>query len=144
MEISFMNKLFLVVTLVFVLAALLYAQPAGAQFIPSANRAAHVDITEGPELESAHDTQAIIRWTSNNPGGSPEHFAILHYGTDPKNLNLTAKSHIRLNQQHSYTVFRVRALDLKPHTTYYYTVDSEDGSGTSDGVNSQVKSFTTP
>ena len=105
--------------------------------------AARVQIAEGPELESTHDTQAIIRWTSNNPGGSDEHYALLHYGTDPNNLNLTAKSHIRLNQQHSYTVFSVRALNLQPHTTYYYTVDSQDANGTSDGVSSPVKSFTT-
>ena len=113
------------------------------QLLPPAKKAAHNQITEGPELESTHDTQAIIRWTSNNPGGSDEHFAVLHYGTDPNNLNLIAKSHIRLNQQHSYTVFRVRALDLKPHTTYYYKVDSEDAKGRSDSLSSPVKTFST-
>jgi Purple acid Phosphatase, N-terminal domain len=67
----------------------------------------------------------------------------VHYGTDPKDLSQTAKSHIRLNQQHSYTVFRVRVLNLQPHTTYYYTVDSMDANGTSDGVKSPVKQFAT-
>lgn len=138
-----MKKFLLVLAIGLAMATLLCAKSAHAQIAPPAGRAAHVQITEGPELESTHDTQAIIRWTSNNPGGSDEHFAVLHYGTDPKNLNQTAKSHIRLNQQHSYTVFRVRALDLRPHTTYFYTVDSEDGRGNSDGAKSPIKSFST-
>lgn len=138
-----MRKSFLVVVGMALVLGLLCSKPAAGQFIPSAAKASRVQITEGPELESIHDLTVIVRWTSNNPGGSPEHFAILHYGTDAKNLNLTAKSHIRLNQQHSYTVFRVQAVNLKPHTTYYYTVDSEDGKGNSDGVSSPVKTFTT-
>jgi phosphodiesterase/alkaline phosphatase D-like protein len=67
----------------------------------------------------------------------------VHYGTTPKEEKQTAKSHIRLNQGHSYTVFRVRVTDLQPHTTYYYTVDSASANGMSDGVSSPVKSFTT-
>lgn len=138
-----MKKLLVVLATVLTTTVSLCAKPAGAQLIPPAKRAASVQITEGPSLESAHDTWAIIRWTSNNPGGSDDHYAILHYGTDSKTLNLTAKSHIRLNQQHSHTVFRVRALDLKPHTTYYFKVDSENAKGKSDGVASPVGSFTT-
>jgi phosphodiesterase/alkaline phosphatase D-like protein len=68
---------------------------------------------------------------------------VVHYGTDPKNLSETAKSHIRLNPSHSYTVFRVRVDGLKPKTTYYYTVDSADARGASDGVTSGVKTFMT-
>ena len=41
---------------------------------------------------------AIVRWTTNNPGGSDEHFGVVHYGTDPKYMTDTAKSHIRLNR----------------------------------------------
>jgi hypothetical protein len=55
-----------------------------------------------------------------------------------------AKSHIRLNQNHSYTIFRVRVDGLKPQTTYYYTVDSMQGTGESDGVKSKLTHFTTP
>jgi hypothetical protein len=51
------------------------------------------------------------------PGGSDDHWAVAHYGTDPQNLNQMAKSHIRLNQAHPDTVFRVRVLGLKPGTT---------------------------
>jgi hypothetical protein len=34
--------------------------------------------------------------------------------------------------------------DLKPGTTYYYTVDSMEANGPSDQVKSTVKRFTTP
>jgi phosphodiesterase/alkaline phosphatase D-like protein len=69
--------------------------------------------------------------------------AICHYGTDPKSLSQTAKSHIRLNPGHSYTVFRVRVDGLTPKTTYYYKVDSVNASGASDKVPSPVKTFMT-
>jgi len=123
--------------------SLLLSNPTSAQFVPAANKAAHVRIIKGPELESATENLTIIRWTSDNPGGSPEHFGVVHYGSDPKNLSRTAKSHIRLNPTHSHTVFRVRIEDLQPRTTYYYKVDSMDARGTSDGVASPLKTFTT-
>jgi len=126
-------------------ASLFAAQtsPYSPQVLPPAARAARVRITQGPELELANEESAIIRWTSNNPGGSDEHFGVVHYGTDPKELSQTAKSHIRLNQKHSYTVFRVRVDGLNPQTMYYYTVDSVEANGTSDGVRSTVKHFST-
>ena len=68
---------------------------------------------------------------------------MVHYGTNPKDLSQTAKSPIRLNPGHSYTVFRVRIDGLQPRTTYYYTVDSMEANGMGDGVRSAVKHFTT-
>jgi hypothetical protein len=135
----------------FVLAAgLLLSWPAAAQvpqytakdIPPPARKAARVQITEGPALELFRNNEAIIRWTSNNPGGTDEHFGFVKYGTDPHNLNLTAKGHIRLNQNHPYTIFRVRLEDVKPGTTYYYTVDSMEATGELDGVKSNVYHFT--
>jgi phosphodiesterase/alkaline phosphatase D-like protein len=114
------------------------------KILPPAKAAARVLITEGPALESVRDNAAIIRWTSNNPGGSDEHFGVVHYGIDPDHLSQMAKSHIRLNQNHSYTVFRVRLDGLRPQTTYYYTVDSMQATGKSDGVNSSVHQFANP
>ena len=108
-----------------------------------AKKAIRVHITQGPELESATDSSAIVRWKSTNPGGSDEHYGVVHYGTNPKELSQTAKSPLRLNQTHSYTVFRVRIPDLKPRTTYYYVVDSMEANGTSDGVKSPVRRFAT-
>ena len=72
------------------------------------------------------------------------HYGIVRYGTDPKNLSQTAKSPIRLDPDHPSTIFRVRMDDLKPGTTYYYTVGSMGSDGTDDGTKSTVKQFTTP
>ena len=138
-----MNRLLLMLAVAATAGSLLLSSPTSAQFVPSAKKTAHVRIIKGPELELARENLTIITWTSNNPGGSPEHFGVVHYGTDPKNLSQTAKSHIRLNPTHSYTVFRVRVEGLAPKTTYYYKVDSMEPNGKSDGVNSPLKTFTT-
>jgi hypothetical protein len=111
---------------------------------PPAKEAEHVRITEGPTIESAKRNMTIIKWTSNNPGGTDEHFGVVHYGTDPEHLSQTAKSPVRLNQNHPVTVFRVRVDGLKPQTIYYYSVDSLQGNGKSDGVKSAVNRFTSP
>src|ERR1700757_2165354 len=124
--------------------SLLLASPAAAQLLPPTAKAAHVEITKGPELEFAREDLAIIRWTSTNPRGDDEHFAVIYFGTDPKNLSQTAKSHIRLNRAHAETIFRVRVDGLKPQTTYYYWVTSEGADGVSDPVQSPVSQFTTP
>ena len=107
-------------------------------------RAERVEITKGPELELATDHLTIIRWTTNNPGDSDVHYGIVRYGTDPEDLNQTAKNPIRLNQGHPQTTFRVRIDGLKTQTTYYYKVTSEESNGKSDGVKSPVSKFTTP
>src|SRR6267154_5265844 len=127
-----MNTLLPTLAITVLTGGLLLSNPISAQFVPSAKKAAHVRILKGPELESATENLTIISWTSNNPGGSPEHFGVVHYGTDPKNLSQTANSPIRLNQNHRYTIFRVRVDDLKPKTTYYYRVDSMEANGRSD------------
>ena len=122
---------------------LLLSNPTRAQLTPSAKKAARVRITQGPEIELAKDRLTTIRRTTNNPGGSPEHYGVVHYGEDPKNLTQMVKSHIRLNQGHRFTIFRVRLDDPKPRTRYYYSVDSMDARGTTDGVISPVKTFRT-
>ncbi len=139
-----MNKLLLKVVMVVTVGSLLYSTPARTQVSPTTNKVARVRITQGPEIERADPDFAIIRWTSNNPGGSPEHYGIVRYGTNPTKLNQTAKSPIRLNPGLSYTVFRVRMDGLKPRTTYYYTVDSTEANGKGDEVKGAVKHFTTP
>ena len=138
-----MNKLLLKLATVVTVGSLLYSTPAATQVSPTTNRAAQVRITQRPEIERADPDFAIIRWTSNNPGGSPEHYGIVRYGTNPTKLNQTAKSPIRLNPGHSYTVFRVRVDGLAPKTTYYYKVDSVNAGGASDKVPSPVKTFMT-
>src|ERR1700740_1043319 len=130
LEVS-MNRLLLKLVLV---TSVLSLTPGATQVSPTTATSARIRITQGPELESARPNLVIIRWTSNNPGGSPEHYGVVHYGTNPKDLRGTAKSPIRLNPDHASTIFRVRLDDLKPGTTYYYTVGSMEANGTDDGT----------
>ena len=130
-------------SLYFTSAAIAQAGGYTPKILPPAKPARSVHIIKGPAIESVTDNLAIIRWTSNNPGGSDEHFGVVRYGTNPRHLDEIAKSHIRLNQNHSYTVFRVRVDGLRPEATYYYKVDSMQASGRMDGVKSPLCHFTT-
>jgi phosphodiesterase/alkaline phosphatase D-like protein len=132
-----MNKVLLALLSIVLSSSLL------AQESPTTPKAARVQIIQGPEIALA-SWFTVIRWTTNNPGGSPVHYGIVHYSTDPKDLSQTAKNPIRLNPYHSSTVFRVDLYNLKPRTTYYYTVNSMESNGKSDGTKSTVKQFTTP
>jgi PhoPQ-activated pathogenicity-related protein len=139
-----MNRLFLKLMMTLMVSNVVYSTPVAMQESPTTKKAASVRVTQGPAIERLEPEFAIVRWTSNNPGGSPVHYGVVRYGTHPKKLDQTAKNPIRLNPTHPNTVFRVRVYDLKPRTTYYYTVDSMEANGTKDGVKSPVKSFTTP
>jgi hypothetical protein len=131
-------------------SSLAVAQSMGSPYQPStktappAEKAAHVEILQGPALEFARDDFAIIRLTINNPGGSDDHFAVVNYGTNPNKLSSTARSHIRLNRDHAEAIFRVRLDDLKSLTTYYYRATSTGSDDLGDGAKSTVESFTTP
>jgi hypothetical protein len=115
-----------------------------AQESPTTKKAQHLRIIQGPEIELARQNLTIIRWTTNNPGGDPVHYGIVHYGTNPQKLIETAQSPMRLNPDHASTVFRVRLDNLKTRTTYYYRVDSMEASGERDGVTSTLGHFSTP
>jgi phosphodiesterase/alkaline phosphatase D-like protein len=138
------DRLRLIFAIMAVAGGVGFPKPIAGQILPPAKRTTRVRILQGPELESCTNNEAIIRWTSNNPGGTDEHFGIVNYGADPEHLDQIAKSHIRLNQNHPDTVFRVRLGGLKPAATYYYRVDSMEADGTRDGVKSPVSHFTTP
>jgi Purple acid Phosphatase, N-terminal domain len=133
-----MNKMLLTVSLVLLGGGL------AAQESPTTPKATHVKILQGPQIELAREYLTIIRWTVNNPGGSPVHYGVVRYGSNPRDLVETARNPIRLNPGHPATVFRVRLDDLKPRTTYYYTVSSIEANGKTDGVTSPVSNFTTP
>jgi len=139
-----MIRLFRTLAIATAVASFFTSNHAAAQLLPPLKKAARVKIIKAPELEIAVDHLTIIRWTTTNPGGSDVHYGIVHYGTDPKDLSQTAKSPLRLNHGHRYTVFRVRIDDLLPQTTYYYRVGSEESNGESDRVKSTVYKFTTP
>ena len=134
-----MNKALLGLSIMILSGSLL----ALAQESPITPRAERVQISGGPEVPLVGGYLTVIRWTVNNPGGLPVHYGVVHYGRDPKNLSQTAKNPIRLNPNHSSTVFRVNLYDLPPKTTYYYTVESMDSSGKSDGIISSIETFTT-
>jgi cytochrome c peroxidase len=107
-------------------------------------RDARVLIIQGPMVELSKRSLTVIRWATNIPGGSPVHYGVVHYGTDPGDLGQTARSPIRLNAGHRDAAFRVRMDGLKPETTYFYTVGSMGAEANDDGVRSSVKHFTTP
>ena len=139
-----MNRLLLQLAIIAAAGSMLFSNPIVAQILPPQKRAEHVEITKAPELESAVDDMAIVRWTTTNPRGDDEHYGVVRYGTDPEDLSQTARGHIRLNRAHPETIFRVRMVDLKPQTTYYYKVSSVGANGESDGVESPVIHFATP
>src|SRR3979490_748666 len=139
-----MNKLLLKIAITAAAGTLLSSNQMPAQVSSTTQKAAPVRITQGPELELAKEYLTIIRWTTNNPGGSPVHYGIVHYGTDPKNLSQTAKSPIRPHPDHPTTIFRVRVTGLKSGIIYYYTVGAEGSDGTVDKMESTVRQFALP
>jgi phosphodiesterase/alkaline phosphatase D-like protein len=139
-----MQRRLLTLSLTVTLGSLLASTPTLAQLIPPAKKAERVEIIKGPSLEGARSDLAIIRWTTNNPGGTEAHFAVVYYGTDPEHLSQMAKSRIQLNRAHPETIFRVRMPGLKPRTIYYYKVTSTESNGKSDGVESAVTSSPHP
>ena len=89
-----MHRLLLTLAITTAVGSLLSSNPAAAQVLPPVKRAERVEITAAPALELATDHLTIIRWTTNNPGGSDVHYGIVHYGTDPKDLKSIVKKFI--------------------------------------------------
>jgi len=86
-----MNRLLLTMAITAATVGILLAStPGAAQVLPPAKKAERVVITKSPALEVASDYLTIIRWTTNNPGGSDVHYGIVQYGTDPRDLSQTA------------------------------------------------------
>src|SRR5258706_2243896 len=131
-----MNKVLLTLSIMVLSGSML------AQESPTTPKAARVQIIQGPEIALA-SWFTVIRWTTNNPGGSPVHYGVVHYGTDPKDLSQTARNPITLNPAHPTTVFRVSMDGLKPATTYYYAVSSTESNGKDNGTKTTVQKFTT-
>ena len=102
-----MKTRFLLVALAAVFAAIMaYAPP---------RLAAHVDITQGPVLESVSDHSAVVAWSTNKDGST-----VLNYGTDPRNLAQVAEAPWGANG-HTH---RVELRNLRPNTTYYFRVET--------------------
>jgi hypothetical protein len=127
-----------------IIAAWILSGTLLAQESPTTPIARHLRIIQGPRIELSGENLTIIRWTTNNPGGSPVHYGVVHYGTDPSRLTETAKSPVRLNPDHASTVFRVRLDNLRAQTTYYFRVESMQANGVGDRITSPLRYFSTP
>ena len=116
--------------------------PPWASYFSETEAAGNV-IVDGPTVERATATSAIIVWTTKDPGGTDLHYAIAHYGASSQNVAEIAKSPNRRNRNHAEMTFRVLLEGLKPGTTYYYWVESAQANGNTDGVRSRTSQFTT-
>ena len=83
-----------------------------AQESPTTPRAAQVRIIQGPAVELATAYLTIVRWTTNNPGGSAVSYGIVYYGASPERLTVTAKSPVRLNPGHQRLPFAYASIIL--------------------------------
>lgn len=91
-----------------------------------------VKVTRGPVVELITDSTAQIAWSTNVNAGT-----LLHYGADPKNLNLTA------SMPWGGLTHRVVLRRLNPNTTYYFKAESPQGQDTGTRVEAPQSSFKT-
>jgi phosphodiesterase/alkaline phosphatase D-like protein len=126
-----------------VVIGLIASHPTAAQQGTAGKSFERREIITGPALESATQNTAIIRWTVDTGGGTRKHYGIVRYGTDPGNLDQTARSPNRWVQSRPDMIYRVRIDGLTPGTTYYYTVDASQADGVPFGLKSPVNRFTT-
>jgi len=97
-----------------------------------------VKIIDGPRVEGVGDTWAVVAWTTNSASSS-----VIHYGTDRNHLDRTAESRYADVENASRQTHRVRLTNLKPKTTYYFSVYSGQGEGTGTQAASAAAQFTT-
>ena len=138
-----MRPVLLTVAITVVVNSLIASHPAAAQQRAPANPFERRQIVTGPALESATHNTAIIRWTAKTAGGTAKHYGIVRYGTNPGNLDQTARSPTKWNQSLPNVTYRVRIDGLTPGKTYYFTVDAAQADGIGMGLNSPVSQFTT-
>lgn len=95
-------------------------------------------ITNGPVIEGVGENWAVIAWTTDTGGST-----VVRYGTDPNHLKEMAEAPYADNEKTSAQNHRVHLKNLKPGTTYYFTVVSGQGEGTGTQAASSVEQFTT-
>ncbi len=106
---------------------------------PAKGQGQAIQIIDGPRVEGTGDTWAVIAWTTNEGGSS-----IVHYGTSQNTLTQTAETpYAGAKVQSGKVTHRVQIKNLQPNTTYYYQVDSGQGSGSGTESKSSVLSFQT-
>lgn len=117
---------FVQIALLLCLCTLVIAQTVQDQPAPP------VKITNGPVVELITDSTAQIAWSTNVNAGT-----LLHYGTDPQNLNQTA------SMPWGGLTHRVVLKNLSPSTTYYFRAESADGQDTGTRAEAPQMSFKT-
>jgi phosphodiesterase/alkaline phosphatase D-like protein len=132
-----------IIAITVVVNGLIASHPAAGQQRPASHGSERRQIVTGPALESATHNTAIIRWTAKTAGGTAKHYGIVRYGTNPGNLDQTARSPTKWNQSLPNVTYRVRIDGLTPGKTYYFTVDAAQADGIGMGLNSPVSQFTT-
>ena len=137
------TPVFLTVAIAVVVNSPIASHAAEAGQRPAGDRLERRQIVTGPELESATDETAIIRWTVNAGGGTATHYGIVRYGTDRTKLDHTVRSPNRWNRNLPNMTYRVRINGLTPGTTYYFAVDAAQADGVGMGLKSPVNQFTT-
>src|SRR2546423_837386 len=101
--------------------------PAATAANPATGAKDNITISSGPDVNPL-DTSATIHWTTSGTAAT-----ILHYGTDPNNLNL--KSY----QPGGERDHNVTLSNLSPNTTYYFAILRDD---MSERTKSQFKTKT--
>src|SRR5436305_240 len=96
-----------------------------------------VQITSGPVIEKVDSNSATVAWSTNVKGSSR-----VYYGTNPNNLIQLAESPWGAGG----LTHRVDIRNLKPGTSYYFTVETgqAQGTGGAEVESKNVMSFTTP
>lgn len=89
-------------------------------------------ITNGPVVENVTDTTAQIAWSTNVSSST-----ILHYGTDPVQLNGVA------SMPWGALTHRIQLKNLKSNTLYYFRAESGQGLGTGTDVGTAESAFQT-
>jgi hypothetical protein len=108
------------------------ALPARAHVVPAAFAPKRpVEIVNGPAAANVNSGSAVIWWDTNVKSSS-----VVHYGTSPTGLNQTVQD------SHHHAHHSLKLLNLTPHTTYYFQVESvREGMGAG---TSELGVFTTP
>lgn len=99
---------------------------------------AQVKIVNGPNVEQATDSSAVVAWTTDAQSS-----AVVHYGTDANKLDQTAQESWGGAANTGGSTHRVTLKNLKPQTTYYFSVESGQAKDTGTNAKSEVKSFAT-
>jgi len=90
-------------------------------------------ITHGPVIEYLSSTSAEIAWSTNVSAST-----LVRYGEDPNALIKTAQA------PWGQETHRVLLKDLKPHTTYYFVVESGEAKDYGTMAKSAEAQLTTP